>query len=67
MLPFLRFLRDVRPAEPSAEADEDAARRNELPTAPEAHLAWLAGAPYARIRDTEEEDSRFATLIIPYH
>lgn len=71
MLEFFtaRFRRDIRPNDtfPPAHDRAEPSRRDTVLTEPEAHVAWLAGAPYARVRDTNEDEPRFVSLLVPFY
>jgi len=36
-------------------------------TRAEAHIAWLAGAPYALVTNDECKDPRFISLLVPLY
>lgn len=70
MFSFLTpFARNVRPTETSEpEREGDPLQRRDYPlTEAEAHVAWMAGAPYLRLTDRDEEQPRFASLLVPFY
>ncbi len=65
---FFNFARYMRsPSDRQRLPEQEADRQTLEPTQPEAHVAWLAGAPYASIPDDESERARFASLLIPFY
>jgi|ThiBioDrversion2_2_1062182.scaffolds.fasta_scaffold01003_26 hypothetical protein len=63
------FRKDIRPDDvpPPEHTAASAPRRDPAPSEPEAHVAWLTGQPYARVRDTNEDEARFVSLLPPFY